>query len=86
METRIEGLTTQPILLHGYYSQTYRPEHHNFGERFIFEPRLEPGLPLAVLNELQAANIRLIHLYHDRYGSGSKATILGLDGKFRELK
>ncbi|MBI4327893.1 MAG: hypothetical protein HY674_21895, partial [Chloroflexi bacterium] len=86
VETRIEGLTAQPILLRGFYSQTYRPEHHNFGEQFVFEPRLEPGLSPAILNELQAANIRLVHLRHDRFGATSKAMILGLDGKFRELK
>jgi hypothetical protein len=44
-ETRISGLSSQPIVLHGYYSQTYRPEHHNFGESFIFEPLLEEGMP-----------------------------------------
>ena len=28
--TTIQGLTTEPIILEGYYSQTYRPEHHNY--------------------------------------------------------
>ena len=62
VETRISGLTTQSIVLTGYYSQTYRPGHHNFTEEFIFEPRLEPGLPAATLAELEAANIQFLHI------------------------
>lgn len=63
VETRIAGYTTTPIVLHGFYSQTYRPEHHNFSEHFIFEPALEPGLSPSILQELRAKNIRLIHVY-----------------------
>jgi hypothetical protein len=61
VETRITGLTTQPIVLHGYYSQTFHPFHHNFGEEFLFEPRLEPGISQSVLDELEAKNIQLIY-------------------------
>ena len=63
VETIIEGYTTQPIVLHGWYSQTYRPEHHNFGEHFIFEPRLEPGIAPDLLAELRAKNICFIHVF-----------------------
>jgi hypothetical protein len=62
VETRIEGCTSEPIVLHGYYSQTYRPEHHNFNEHFLFEPQLEPGLSPDVLTELREQDIRLIHV------------------------
>jgi hypothetical protein len=84
VETRITGLTTNPVVLHGYYSQTYRPGHHNFSEEFIFEPRLEPGLPQATLNELNAANIQFLHV---QWNSGGESifTVLGLDGMFRPL-
>ena len=61
VETRITGLTSQPIVLTNYYSQTYRPGHHNFSEDFIFEPGLEPGLPAAIRQELNGKNIQLIH-------------------------
>jgi len=85
IETRITGLTPNPIVLTNYFSQMYRPEHHNFGEEFIFEPRLEPGLPPSVLNELNAANIQLLYV---RWLGGANAvfSLLGLDDKFRALQ
>jgi len=63
VETVIEGYTSEPIVLQDWYSQTYRPEHHNFSEHFLYEPRLEPGISQQILDELRAQNIRLIHLY-----------------------
>lgn len=65
VETVITGLTKQPIVLHGYFSQTYRPEHHNFSEHFIFEPRLEPGIDPQMIDELRAQRIELIHIHTD---------------------
>ena len=59
-ETTIEGLTSTPIVLHGWYSQTYRPGHHNHRERFIFEPQLETGIDPAILAELDALGVQLI--------------------------
>jgi len=63
VETRIAGYTSQPIVLHGEYSQTYRPEHHNFAEHFLFEPGLEPGLSAAILADLKTHDIRYIHVF-----------------------
>jgi hypothetical protein len=62
VETVIEGYAREAIVLHGYYSQSYRPEHHNFDEHFLFEPQLEPDLSREVLAELRDRNIRLIHV------------------------
>ncbi|WP_433931109.1 PEP/pyruvate-binding domain-containing protein [Sorangium cellulosum] len=62
VETRIEGLTSSPIVLKGYHAQTYRPQHHNAEEDFVFEPRLEPGLDPALVAELEAKDIRLIYI------------------------
>jgi hypothetical protein len=83
VETRISGLTTNAIVLRDYYSQTYRPEHHNFGENFIFEPRLEPGLPQTTLDELTAANVQFLHIQAG--GLDTPFTALGLDGVLRKL-
>ena len=63
VETRIEGYTGAPIVLRGYFSQTYRPGHHNFSEHFLFEPQLEPDLPAEVRAELSDKDIRLIHVF-----------------------
>jgi hypothetical protein len=78
--TRITGLLPSPITLTNYYSQTYRPGHHNFSEEFIFEPELEPGLPASTKADLEAANIQLIYL---RLGGPEELRILGRDQKFR---
>ena len=63
VETVITGYTTAPIVLHGWYSQTYRPEHHNFAENFIFEPQLEPNLAPELLEELRAKDIRMFYFF-----------------------
>jgi hypothetical protein len=83
VETRITGLTTNPMVLTNYYSQTYRPGHHNFTEEFIFEPRLDPAVPPATVAELNAANIQLIHV--SRGFEADIVHLLGYDGKFRRL-
>jgi hypothetical protein len=77
VQTIVEGYTNDPIVLHGYYSQTYRPEHHNIREQFLFEPRLEPGISQDILDELQAQDIRLVHLIVDNWGAGSNITTHG---------
>ncbi len=83
VETRITGLTTQPIVLTGYFSQTYRPGHHNFTEEFIFEPRLEQGLPASTLAELEAANIQFLHV--ELGFVDPVINVVGLDQKLRKL-
>jgi len=83
-QTVIKGLTTEPIVLKGYFSQTYRPEHHNFAENFIFEPRLEPGISGNTLEELQKLNIAAINVRYGFFQDG--IAFIGLDGKIREKK
>lgn len=77
-QTQISGLTTAPIVLRGDYSQTYRPEHHNFGEHFLFEPRLEQGISPSILNELRLKDIRLLH-FAVGMGPEDTITIYGFD-------
>lgn len=60
--TTITGLLPEPIVLTGYYSQTYRPGHHNFTEEFIFEPGLDENLPAAQRSALQTAGIQALHI------------------------
>lgn len=82
IETHISGLTTQPIVLHGYYSQTLQPGHHNFSEVFLFEPRLEPGISPSILDQLEAANIHLIYFFYDQEGTSSISTLSSWDLPF----
>ena len=48
---------------------------------FIFEPALEEGISASVLAELEAANVRFIHLLVNFERTELK--VLGLDGSFR---
>ncbi|MCC6625586.1 MAG: hypothetical protein IT385_30390 [Deltaproteobacteria bacterium] len=81
--TRITGLTSTPIELVGYWSQTYRPGHHNFSESFIFEPALEEGIDPALVAELEAADVRAI-VVHVGFSEGT-IDVVGLDGRLRSL-
>ncbi len=81
-ETTITGLTASPITLRGYWSQSYRPAHHNFGAEYIFEPGLEDGLPPAVLAELVAADVRALYVREDL---DATMLIIGLDGTLRAV-
>ena len=58
--TTISGLTSEPFTLTGEYAQTYGAGHHNFFERFLFEPRVQSGVPAETLDELRARGIDLI--------------------------
>jgi hypothetical protein len=60
-KTRIEGLTTEPIVLTGYFSQSFGGGAHLCPKDFLFEPALEPGISRTILDELKANNIRLIY-------------------------
>lgn len=77
-QTVIEGLTTMPLVLTGEFAQTYRPEHHNFSEHFIFEPALEPSVTAQQRAELDAAGIRIIHVLAD-VGNGQPNTFAYYD-------
>lgn len=81
-KTTITGLTTAPIELMGYYSQTYAPKHHNFSADYVFEPRLEPGLSEAARAELEQADVAYLVVI-----DSDEDTIwaVGLDGSLRRL-
>jgi len=60
-QTRIEGLSTEPIVLTGYFSQSFGGGSHLCPKNFIFEPTLEPGISQAILNELKDKNVKYIY-------------------------
>ncbi len=83
VETRIEGLLPEPLVLTSYWSQTYSPEHHNFSEHFLFEPRLDPGMSAAQVQALETARIRILHVWHS--GPEGIFTAIAPDGSTRRL-
>ena len=83
-QTTITGVTTTPIVLTGYFSQTYAPNHHNFGGQYIFDPRLEPGLSQATRDELETADIAYFAII-DQDGLPDEIWVVGLDGALRRL-
>ena len=60
VETEISGFTTPPMILRASEAQTYSPGHHNFTETFVLEPRMDPGVTPAQLQQLEAADIHLV--------------------------
>jgi hypothetical protein len=83
VETRITGLTTEPLVLRARAAQTYSPGHHNFWEAFLFEPRLDPAVSAAQLAELEAKQIR--QLVVDGGLDGVAFWAVNAAGKLRSL-
>jgi hypothetical protein len=87
-QTTISGLITQPIVLHGYFSETYQTSRHNFGEGFLLEPGLEEGISADLLNELREKDIYRIQV---TFYSGNPfnrpyvVELIGFDGKHRPV-
>ena len=53
-------MRTAPIVLDDFFSQTYNAGNHAFFETFDFEPRLERGISLETLEQLDALDTRVI--------------------------
>lgn len=81
--TTISGVTPTAVQLSGYFSQTYRPEHHNFTENFLFDPHLEEGSSAGVLAEWDAAGIRA--LIQPAGFSDPEMLVLTTDGRIEPL-
>ena len=81
-QTTITGLLDEPLVLKGWFSQTYAPGHHNFWEEFIFEPSMEEGISEELLAEMEEADVKQIYLFIERWRSAN-AMIIGFDGKAR---
>ena len=82
--TTITGLTSEPLVLTGYFSQTYAPYHHNFGGQYIFDPRLEPDLPASTAAELVAADVAFLVVI-DNDGIPDELWAMGMGGTLRRL-
>ena len=83
-ESRIEGLTSQPLVLRGYWSQTFNDVHHYQSQEFIFEPRLDPNVTSQQRQELAATDIARIYIHRNGL-FGPILMIVGLDGNLRRF-
>ncbi len=81
-QTTITGLIGEPLVLKGWFSQTYAPGHHNFWEEFIFEPSMEEGISAELLAELEEADVKQIYIFKNM-GRTANAMIIGFNGKAR---
>jgi hypothetical protein len=79
IESTIAGFTSDPIIIRDHFAQSYRPEHHNFAEHFVYEPRLDPGVPQSTLDELRAQDIRLIYWYTGQAQGEERVVTLGFE-------
>jgi hypothetical protein len=83
-ETRIEGLTSEPIVLTNYFSQTMSMGHLSSAQSFLLEPRFEPGISPTIVSELEAMNIRIFSLATTSLHTSTPGlSIMGRDNTFR---
>jgi hypothetical protein len=80
----ITGLLPEPIQLKNYYATSARAGHKLMYTWFVLEPALDPDLPANQRAALEAANVRLIHVYREFLSRKTTAKILGTDGQFRD--
>ncbi|MBM4781335.1 MAG: hypothetical protein GQE15_26930 [Archangiaceae bacterium] len=80
--TDITGLTTQPLRLTADFAQTYRPQHHNFTEDFLFDPFRDPATTAAQKSELMARDVKWLIVSTD---SGQPFRAVKFDGTLSTL-
>lgn len=83
-ESRIEGFTSEPLVLRGYWSQTFNDVHHYASQEFIFEPRLDPGVTSQQRQELAAADIARIYVHRNGFFDPI-LMIVGINGTLRRF-
>jgi hypothetical protein len=93
-ESTISGLTSEPLVLRGFFSQTYKPSRHNQSEQFLFEPVIDGGVSSAQLAELRAIDVRRIYFADNIFiwdptkissRVASYIELIGFDGKRRPV-
>ncbi len=82
--TELIGLTTTPLVLTEPLAQTYRPQHHNFSEDFVFDPLADAATTAAQRTELEARDVRWLVVTGVRELT-PRFYAVGFDGKLRAL-
>ncbi|HUF60867.1 MAG TPA: hypothetical protein VMN36_02225 [Verrucomicrobiales bacterium] len=85
--TTVTGLTAEPLVFTGHYSQTYDPSHHNFVETLWLDPEREPGMAVEVLEELRQKDIWLLRATQPSAFPEDPVRLqaAGFDGSLRDL-
>jgi hypothetical protein len=61
IQTTISNLTSEPLVLKSYFSQTYAPTHHNGFDKFLFEPGVDENVSPSQKAELLAKGITYLY-------------------------
>lgn len=85
VETRLTGLTPEPIVLRAAAAQTYAPGHHNFSEVIVLEPARDPGVPAEQIAALEAQGVRQI-LVNMGWEPIAGIAVFDAQGRYRTLK
>ncbi|MFT3709778.1 MAG: PEP/pyruvate-binding domain-containing protein [Archangium sp.] len=78
--TEITGLTSTPLQLTADFAQTYRPQHHNFNEDFLFDPFRDPATTAAQKAELMTRDVKWLIVTRN-----SEFRAMGFNGQLRTL-
>jgi len=81
---KITGIGSETIELKSPFSFTYTASHHNFDERFLYEPFKDPNVTTAQRDSLRQADIKAL-IDEVTLSDGNKRFAIGMDGKLREL-
>lgn len=81
-QATLSGILDAPIVLKDYWSVSHRPEHHNFGETWIFEPGRATDIDPKVAIALKDKGIAAIYVRGSNYPEVPITFwTVGLDGK-----
>lgn len=85
----LTGVLPSTLVVQGPVALTGSVEHHNFREHLVIEPSLDPSLPEATRQALDAADITIIYLPVDlalsQPNTVERVRLRGRDGRWRDL-
>ncbi|MCK6546241.1 hypothetical protein L6R52_10360 [Myxococcota bacterium] len=65
LETRLDGLVDEEVVLEGNAGVSASADHHNFSEKLVIEPRRDPSVPTEIVEMLTARDILVLYVEVD---------------------